>query len=145
MTIIETLKSAPNRVAERRIQLEIHARKRAKTAHIHSVDRLWQVRTQTLERIDTLLVQANEVPVLKRVTSPAGRIVSKGLEAATAVHIDDYDAMNARKAIQAIRDVTGQRVALHNIRRHELTHKNRKTVLGVIDTLLAREIAQNAA
>lgn len=137
---IEDIKKTPSRLAERREQLSERrrelthkARTQLNTAAGDSQERLWTLGTGTLERVDAALDRADEVPVIGRISRGAHKLVSNRLDALTRPAIDDYDGLNARDAIQAIRTLE-TRVALASVRRHELQNKNRKTVLAAIES-----------
>lgn len=139
---IDDLKKTPTRLADRREQLtersrewSTKARKQIETAAGDGQERLWKASTNALERVDGALDRTDEVPVVGLFSRSAHKLVSERLDKLTAPAIDDYDELNARDAISAIKELDG-RVALAAVRRHEAANKNRKTVLRAIDARL---------
>lgn len=139
-TWITDLKKTPSRIAERREALSERrkelthtARKQLKTAAGDSQERLWALGATALERVDAALDRTDEVPVVGRLSKGAHKVIGDRLDALTAVPVDEYDALNAKEAISAIRDLES-RVALAAVRRHEAANKNRKTVLAAVES-----------
>jgi len=148
---IEGIKDTPTRLAERREaltnrskDLTEQARVRVRVAQGDGQERFWVFKTSTLERVGDLLGRGDEVPMIGRITGRAGKAVTSRLAHLTAVEIEDYDGLNAKKAIAGVRTLDS-RVALAAVRRHEAANKNRKTVIaaieGRIDALASRRLA----
>lgn len=136
---IEDIKNTPARINERRErftargrELTHRARTSLKTAAGDSQERLWATATTALERVDSALERTETVPVVGTLSKGAHKVVSDRLDRLTSVPVDNYDGLNAREVISAVKDLDS-RIALAAIRRHELQNKNRKTVLAAID------------
>lgn len=130
MSLIDELKD-PARRTRRQKALERRARK----VREEGEERLWSVQTRALERVGTWLQGVPAVPVLQPLADAAERLVDKRLTSLKTPPIEDYDALNAKNAIAAIRGVDS-RVALRVVREREVETKNRKTVLRAIDERL---------
>ena len=131
MTDLRTVVSQdPARIAR-------EARARLSNVADRGETRLWKIETRTLARVSEALRAAPPLPVVGRVADLAERAVDRRLDALNANPIADFDALNAKDAARAARDLR-KRVALWTLRRYEVAHKNRKTVLDAVDETLAR-------
>ncbi len=88
----------------------------------------WEANRAALTRVGSLLREAPELPGKERVE----QAIEARLEAITAPPVAGWDAMNAKSAIAAVREVSDP-VALHLLRHREEGDKNRRTVLVSID------------
>ena len=111
------------------------ARSRAKHTGAQGADRLWALRVETLERVDELLDRADALPAVGRLAGAAGSVIERRLARLAAVPVADWDGLNAKSAIAAVRDL--DRAGLRAARRREAATKERKTVLQAIDSRLA--------
>ncbi len=137
---IEDIKKTPTLLHERREKLTARrkelthqAKATLKNAAGDSQERLWALSTTALERVDSALERTETVPVVGTLSKGAHKVVSDRLDQLTAVPVENYEGLNAREAISAVKDLEG-RIALAAVRRHELQNKNRKTVLAAIDS-----------
>lgn len=117
-------------------ELARRARRAVSQARGEGLTRLWSLQADALERVEEVLKDAPELPVLSRVADVAERVVHSRLESVTACPIPDYDALNAKKVRGHLPDL--DRLALARLRRFEAAHKNRKSVLADIDAEIAR-------
>lgn len=131
--LIQDLKEAPRRLVGGRRELA----ERARQARAGGQERLWRAQTQALERVGSWLQEAPRTGVLAPIAHTAEKLVDQRLNSLTAVPIPNYEALNARDASRAVRDLES-RVALLVVCRHEEAHKNRKTVLRAIEEQLQR-------
>lgn len=99
--------------------------------------RIWHTRVGMLERVESSVDAIPELPVLKLMTRTAGRIVHSVLENVTVVPVEDYDALNAKAAIKAVRSIDHVGDLL-SVRRREEGTKARKTVLAAVEERLER-------
>lgn len=107
-------------------------RQRVHALRLDGTGRVFRLQVGTLERAESLLDRAPD----GRVTSVAGRLVERGLNALSAPGIEGYDELNARDAIKALADVGY--LDLLKVQRWERAHKGRKTVLEAVDRQLGR-------
>jgi len=136
---LEDLRSTPERLSEQRNKLSTkraeithNAKLRVHTARHDGAEAVWTFRASTLERVGSVLGKAEDVPVLSKLTGPAAKLVHTRLDALTQPPIEDYDALNAKNLISAIKGLES-RVALASIRRYEAANKARKTVLKAVE------------
>ena len=97
-------------------------------------ERLWTIRTSALTRASALIERADDWPAVGRLATVAGKAVDRELDRLTAVPVEGWDALNARKAADAVANL--DRIGLVAARRRELATKNRRTVLRAIDARL---------
>lgn len=109
-------------------------RERVRRTQISSVDRVFALRVQALERADDALDRIDELPAIGRVASAAATLVERRLEAMSSVPVDGWAELNAKKAIRAVKEL--DRSGLRAARLHESRHKERKTVLAAIEGAL---------
>lgn len=112
-------------------------RARVRRARDEGGDRLWQLRSGALERVDQWLDAADDLPGMGRIASAAGRLVEQRLDRLAQVPVERWDELNAKQAIAAVRDL--DRAALRSARRREERGKNDKTVPRAIDERLGWE------
>ncbi len=112
-------------------------RARVRRARDESGDRLWQLRSGALDRVDQWLDAADDLPGVGRLASAAGKLVEKRLDRLAQVPVERWDELNAKQAIAAVREL--DLAALRAARRREERGKSRKTVLRAIDERLGWE------
>lgn len=122
-----------DRVRPRKLVREARARLARTRLELERVQdrgqlRLWRLGTDTLDRARQALDQAPEP--LRPLAEPIRRVVDEGIERLTEVGVEDYDALNARRAAAAVREMN--LVQLERVERYERAHKNRKTVLDAV-------------
>jgi 2-methylisocitrate lyase-like PEP mutase family enzyme len=110
------------------------ARDRVRRAREAGADRLFALRVQALERADDALDRVDELPAVGRVASAVATVVERRLERLATVPVDGWAELNAKKAIQAVKEL--DRTGLRAARLHEARNKERKTVLAAIDGAL---------
>jgi hypothetical protein len=99
--------------------------------------RHFQVSTQTLQTADQVIDRVRKIPVIGLFWLPAERFVEWRLQTWTNPHIDDYDSLNAKKAIAAVRELDDLYSLLAAHHRESQT-KQRKTVLRAIEDRLSK-------
>lgn len=130
------LRAAPDRLTARARGLRQRASARASAVQGQGRERLWNAQhdalTRTAALLDSELVdKAEQLPGLGKVTDAATRLVQRRLEQLNALPIGDYETINAKDAIAAIKGID-DRVALRLLDKHESANKKRKTVLAAI-------------
>lgn len=118
------------------------ARDRLRRARDDGRERLWTIRTSALSRASDLVDRADEWPAVGRLATVAGKVLDRELDRLTAVPVEGWDELNARKAADAVAKL--DRVGLVAARRRELATKNRVTVLRAIDARIGTEPASGA-
>jgi hypothetical protein len=102
------------------------------------------MRTSALSRASELIDRADDLPAVGRIATAAGKVVDPELERLTAVPVEGWDELNARKAADAVASL--DRIGLVAARRREVATKNRVTVLRAIDARLGvSEVAPSEA
>ena len=141
--LIDDIKSAPEQLPdrghelfERGEDLRRRARKRVREIRGTGQERLWTMRVQTLEQIEDIFDKAPELPGVSTVADVAERLVHREIERVTALPIENYDALTAKKIAREVRDLG--RIDLLRVRRFEAANKNRKTVLSAISRQLVK-------
>lgn len=134
--LIDEIRSAPERLADRGTQMRRRARQRMHEMRLGSEERLFTFRLDTLERMGDLLGRAPEWPGLGRVADAAERIVHERLDAFTHPPIAEYDQLNVKEIGQAVYELAY--VDLLRVRRWEETHKNRVTVMRAVERELEK-------
>lgn len=135
--MFETLKTAPDALRERQRALVLQLRHRAHIVRGTGRERIFEVEADALRRLGDLLEAADALPLSERWVEGAEKIVDDALTNLTTPEIDGYDALNAKTAAKAVRSVDDW-VELVRVRRYEIDHKNRKTVLQVVDSKLGQ-------
>jgi hypothetical protein len=110
------------------------ARDRVRRVRDDGRERLWTIRTTALSRASDLIDRADDWPAVGRIASAAGKVVDRELDRLTAVPVEGWDELNARKAADAVAGL--DRIGLVAARRREVATKNRVTVLRAIDARL---------
>jgi len=134
--MFESLKSAPEALRERQNDLVRQLRHRAHVVRGEGRERIFEVEADALKRLGDLLEAAEELPLSERWVESAEKIVEDALTNLTTPDVDGYDALNAKSAAKAVREIDDW-VELVRVRRYESDRKNRKTVLTVVDSKLA--------
>jgi hypothetical protein len=134
--IIDEIRSAPERIADRGTQMRRKARQRMHAMRLGSEERLFTFRLDTLERFEDLLGRAPEWPGLGRVADAAEKLVHERLAAFTQPPIATYYALNVKEIGQALDTLAY--VDLLRVRRWEETHKNRVTVVRAVERELEK-------
>lgn len=132
----DDLRTAPERLNNRRIELTHKLRQSAHTARSTTSEKIFDVRIGALTRVENLLDKVDEVPVIKLVTAPAHGLAASRLDKATSPAIEGYDDLNARDVRNALADLT--RLQLVVLVRYEAAHKARKTVIAAADKAIVR-------
>jgi hypothetical protein len=94
-------------------------------------DRLWQLHLDALHGAEALLDKAPTSPIVEKVTTNVREALTNLEGLTTRPPIAGYDELNVREIRQALHDL--DHLGLLRIRRHEQTHKARKTVLDAVD------------
>lgn len=127
----------PAGLPTRPVELARKARHRVREVRGESVERLFTLQANTLERVEEALHKAPEnVPVLSTIADAAERLVARTRETVTAVAVDGYDELNAKQVREKLRDLG--HLDLVKLRRHEAGHKGRKSVIAEIDKEIGR-------
>ena len=134
--MFESLKSAPEALRERQRELVRQLRHRAHVVRGTGRERIFEVEADALRRLGDLLEAADGLPLSEKWVDSAEKVVADALENLTTPSIDDYEALNAKTAAKAVRGLDDW-VELVRVRRFESEHRNRKTVLEVVDARLA--------
>ena len=124
------LREAGDRFTVERKELVRNARHQVHVVRGESSERIWKFERQALDWADDVLERADELPVMARVAQPIERLVTQAREVVTSNPIDGYDALNARAAASAVREL--DRVGLLKVQEYEAANKNRKTVYEAI-------------
>ncbi len=130
------VKDAPARLRARSTTLVTRARHQAFMVRTGGQERIWTLHTSALAEVEDLLARTTELPLVSRVTTPVERLVSDRLEASLAVPVQDFDGLNAKAAMRAVREL--DHLGLLRVRRYESAHKARKTVLDAVANQLER-------
>lgn len=134
--LMDDLKSAPERLNTRRIELTHKLRQTAHTARGTTEERLFDARVGALSRVESLLDKVDELPVVKLVTGPAHDLAASRLDKAVKPSLEDYDELNARTVRDALGELT--RLELVRLLRYEQANKARKTVIGAVEKAIER-------
>ena len=134
--IIDEIRSAPERIADRGTEMRRKARQRMHEMRLGSEERLFTLQLDTLERVEDILGRAPEWPGLGKVADAAERLVHNRLSAFTQPPVPDYDALNVKEVGQQLYELAY--VDLLRVRRWEETHKNRVTVLRATERELEK-------
>ena len=126
----EKLRGAQGQLVDQADTLVHQARHRAHLVRGEGEERLWTLETQAIDWVDGLL-ERSDAPAMERVREPVGKLLSQARSSVFANPIDGYDALNARSAANAVRElgVTG----LLQIEKIETAGKGRKTVFEAIE------------
>jgi len=96
-------------------------------------ERWWTLETSALEAAEDLLGKADETK-LARWTNALEDLVTKRLDAVTMPAIENYDELNAKDTIKAVRGLDW--LELLKVARYEQLTKDRKTVLEAVEAEL---------
>lgn len=113
------------------------ARHRLHVARGEGQERLFLGTAGALEQLDALLERSAQLPLAERWAPEAERALGRRVTAFTAPSIPDYDALNAKTAARAVKELEDV-VELARVRRHEAANKDRKTVHDAVDAALSR-------
>jgi hypothetical protein len=100
-------------------------------AGTRGADRLWQLHLDALHGAEVLLDKAPVSPLVEKVTTNVREALSNLEGITTRPPIEGYDDLNVREIRQALHDL--DHLGLLRLKRHEQTHKARKTVLDAVD------------
>ena len=139
MLTLSDVKSLPNRLNARVTDVTNRVNRKSRRLRNRAQEQVWQTRVGVLERADATVSSIPRLPVLKLLTNAMSNAVRGALETATLVPIEDYDDLNAKSAIKAVRSID-HRGDLMSVRRREADTKARKTVLKAIDDRLASQL-----
>ena len=129
--IIQDLKEVRSKAKDKPQEIADQAKRRINKVREEGTEKLWEFRTEALERAEDILGEAPlDMPIVSRIAGAAERLVQKGL----ALPIEDYDGLNAKTAIKSLVELS--RVDLLQLRRYELANKQRKTVLAAMERAL---------
>jgi hypothetical protein len=129
--ILADLKDVRSKAKEKPQELAGEAKRRLNRVREDGEEKLWEFRTDALERAEDILGEAPlDMPIVSRIANAAERLVQKGL----ALPVEDYDVLNAKETMKRLADLS--RVDVLRLRRHELANKQRKTVLAAMDRAL---------
>lgn len=117
---------------------------RVRTLRGTAQTRRFHVSTTTLDTADKAIDRVRQIPVVGLFWIPAERFVEWRLDAWTDPKIEDFESLNAKKTIAAVKDLD-DRYALLGARYREANTKNRKTVLAAIDDRLSRLVSTPSA
>jgi len=132
---IADIKTAPDRLKT----VPVRARRRAHIAKETGRGSLWTASASALEAAESLFASAPaNIPVLSKVADAAEKATQERLEAHTRVCLYDYERLNAKQVIKAIRVL--DHIELLCVRRLEETTKGRKTVLDAIEKAITRAV-----
>ncbi len=134
--IVGDLGSAPGKLAERGTEARRWVRARLHEARESSERSLFDLHVSTLESASDLLERTEGMPVLERVGASARDLLGTIERATVLPTLADYDSLNVRQVMAALRDE--DRLGVLRILRYESEHKNRKTILDAIDRELGR-------
>ncbi|TNE92548.1 MAG: hypothetical protein EP330_00985 [Deltaproteobacteria bacterium] len=134
--LMDDIKSAPERLNTRRIELTHKLRQGAHTAKSSTAERLFDARVGALSKVEGLLDKVDELPVIKLVTGPAHNLAASRLDKATQPALEGYDELNARSVRDGLGELT--RLQLVQLLRYESAHKARKTVIEAAEKAIAK-------
>lgn len=127
----------PAGLPTRPVELARKARHRVREVRGGSVERLFTLQADALERVEEALHKAPEnVPVLSSLADAAERLVARTRVSVTAVSVDGYDDLNAKQVREKLRDLG--HLDLVKLRRYETSNKGRKSVIGEIEKEIGR-------
>ena len=126
------VRALPTRVTNHLHQTANRLARRAQRARGRSQERIWHTRVGLLERAEASIEALPDLPLIRHATKVAGSAVHSALASATVVPIEDYDTLNAKTAIKAVRSIDHFGDLL-SVRHREASNKARKTVLRAID------------
>jgi hypothetical protein len=106
------------------------ARHKAHLAKNAGAQRLWHFENDALDWVEDVIGRS-DMPAVERVREPVSRLVGQARATVMASPIEDYQALNARSAASAVREL--DLVGLLKIERIEAQGKGRKTVYEAID------------
>ena len=106
------------------------ARHQVHLARGESQERLWKLEHRALDLADDVLGRADDVPGAGKVAEPLEKLVEQRRAQSLAVPVEAYDALNARAAAAAVRELGP--VDLLKIERYETDNKSRKTVFEAV-------------
>ncbi len=119
-------------------------RAKVRSARADGRERLITLQADALDRAGDWLERTPDMPGIERLSTAAQRAVTHRLDQVTAVEVDGWDSLNARNAIQTVREVDDLSV-LRALRRREAVTKDRKTVLSAVDARLDALVPATAA
>ncbi len=125
----DRLKERQNQITEQADDIVVQARHKVHLVRGDGAERLWHFENQALDWVDDVL-NRTDVPGVELVKEPVGRLVKQARESVTSNPIEGYDALNARAAADAVRQL--DIVDLLKIERIERSVKGRKTVFDAI-------------
>lgn len=136
---VSLVQEVPARIAERRDQARRWVKERVYQAREQGETGLWNLHLQALDRAGSLVGKAETVPVIGgRLATDARTLLDRVERTTTAPPLADYDELNVRKVMAALRDL--DRFGLLRLQRYEASHKSRKTILDAVD----REVERRA-
>jgi len=132
------LQAQKKQLQERGEALISKAKLQIKTAKNSSQERWWTLETNALEAAEGFLGKADET-VLAKWANGLEDLVTKRLDAVTLPSVENYDLLNAKDTIKALRGLDW--LELLKVARYEQLTKDRKTVLQAVEAEL--EALQN--
>ena len=135
----ENLTAQKVQLQEKGEALLAKAKRQVQTAKNSGQERLWTLETSALEAAEGLLGKADETKLAKW-TASLEDLVTKRLDTVTAPSIEGYDTLNAKATIKAVKGLDW--LELLKVARYEQMTRNRKTVLGAVESELEAIQAQ---
>ena len=135
--LLERIHNAPAKLNERKNELSNRAKHRFTRTQGDGRERLWAFSVTALERAESVLENADSLPVISKITDKGSELVQSRLDAATGLTIDGYETLTAKQAIRAI-SALDNRIDLARVRRFESNNKGRKTVLDAIERAVTK-------
>ena len=118
-----------------RVNALVERLRRQVTAVRHNgQERVWSFETNALEAVEGMLSKGDDTR-LEKLTSGLEDLVTRRLDAVTAPRIENYDDLNAKDSIRALRGLDW--LDLLKVARYEELTRNRKTVLQAVERALA--------
>ena len=129
----ESLTEQRNDLQERLNALVERLRRQVMAMRNSGQERVWNFETTALEAIEGMLAKGDDTPI-EKLTSSLEDLVTRRLDTVTAPRIENYDALNAKDSIRALRGLDW--LDLLKVARYEELTRNRKTVLQAVERAL---------
>jgi len=124
------IRGAQDQLVDQADELVHQARHKAHLVRGEGEERLWPLETQAIDWVDDLLERVDG-PGVDRVREPVVKLLNQAKSSVFANPIEDYDQLNARAAVDAVRELVT--TGLLQIEVIEKNGKARKTVFEAID------------
>ena len=129
----ESLSEQRNDLQERLNALIERLRRQVMAMRNSGQERVWNFETTALEAVEGMLAKGDDTPI-EKLTSSLEDLVTRRLDVVTAPRIENYDALNAKESIRALRGLDW--LDLLKVARYEELTRNRKTVLQAVERAL---------